>query len=264
MPGLWIDVQGGYEKLDTAVGKSKMPWLMACMGYDVLQPVTNHHIKTLYGFCFGLCEGHNKWSTVNNNKNAIYAGMLGGYCGLMHDSGLYGTANMQLATSRITAKSPGFDLKHTWTDVVPTEAIELGWKYAFDKGLKITPRGQIIFEELSKHRISMTCGDDTETLNGTLLTTMSLGLTGEYSFQGAIPTNLQAGVEWIKGLSGDFGATSKVLKKKFNDKNDSSIIRTTVGVTSQIGEQFDVRCNVFADAGDDKGIGGQVTVVYAF
>lgn len=264
LPGVWIDVQGGYEKLDTVVGKSKMPWLMACMGYDALQPVADHHIKTLYGFSFGLCEGHDKWSTVNNNKNAIYTGMLDGYCGLMHDSGLYGTATMQLAACKITAKSPGFDLKHTWTDVAPTEAIELGWKYAFGNGFKISPRGQIIFEELSKHRISMTCGDDTETLNGILLTTMSLGLTGEYSFQLPVPTNFQASVEWIKGLSGDFGVTSKVLKKKFNDKNDSSIVRTTVGITSQIGEQIDVQCNVFADAGDNKGIGGQVNVVYAF
>lgn len=263
--GLWITTQGGYEKLDTdGIGKSNISWIMASIGYDFLQPLTSHNMVALYGFSFGLAEGYNSWHTVNKTKNTIHAGMLDGYFGLLHDSGVYGTATIQITNARVTMKAPGFDLKHLWTEIIPTEAIELGWKYVFNNGFRINPRGQVIFEQLSKHHINTSCGDDTETLDHTFLTTTSLGLVGEYNFLFFAPINLQSSIEWIKGIYGDFGVKSKVLKRKFKDKNDSSIFRTSVGITSQIKEYFDIRFNVFVDAGDDKGIGGQISSTYKF
>lgn len=79
-----------------------------------------------------------------------------------------------------------------------------------------------------------------------------------------IPFNIQVGVDWIKDVAGDFGIKSKALKKKFKDKNDSSVARITVGLNSQLTEHFNIYCNLFVDQGDDKGIGGQLNASYKF
>lgn len=84
------NLKGGYEKLDSAIGKAKIPWIMASMGYDFLKNSSIYKTLTLlYGIGFGVTEGHNKWSSVNTTKNNIYMGLVNSYIGLMHDSGMY-------------------------------------------------------------------------------------------------------------------------------------------------------------------------------
>lgn len=44
----------GYKILDTALGKSKMPWVMSSLCYDVLVSIPNkNNLAVLYGFFLG-------------------------------------------------------------------------------------------------------------------------------------------------------------------------------------------------------------------
>ncbi len=264
-PGLWTNIQGGYERLDSPNSKSDMPWWIASIGYDDLQPLTILPVQAQYGASLAFSEGRNRWSTVNKTKSTIYTGIANGYLGIMHTSGIYGIVTLQLAVNKNIAKTPGFDdINHAWTDIVPTEALEFGWKYTFSNGFTINPRGQTIFEQLFKNHIDLVCGDDTETLDSTLITTTSLGITGDYKLPLSVPTNIQASVEWMQGLSGDFRLTSKILKKKFKDKNTASTFRATLGLTSNISNHFSLLFNIFSDIGDNKGFGGQAGLTYQF
>lgn len=264
--GLWMNVQGGYEKLDAAIGDAKMPWIMASLGYDFIHKFNNlYNLKALYGFGFGFATGKNKWNTTNSTTNDIRMGLVGAYIGLMHeDTGIYGTVSGQFATNRTKTKCTGFDENYNWKENVPTEAIEIGWKWAIDE-FKINPRGQVIFEQLSKHHFSLSQEGDTAILNKEFLTTTVIGIAGEYDLDlGNKIIKLQASIDWIKGISGDFAAKSEVLNMKFKDKNDTSTFRGTLGASAQLLENFEVHLDVFGDLGNDKGIGGQLGATYRF
>ena len=101
--GLWVNVQGGHESLDTSIGsKAKMPWIMATAGYDYLQQLPSLDMKALYGLAFGASKGKSKWSSVNSTKNDAELGMVSGYLGLIHNkTGLYSTLTLQLASSKL-------------------------------------------------------------------------------------------------------------------------------------------------------------------
>ncbi|OMQ04346.1 hypothetical protein BW722_03500 [Lawsonia intracellularis] len=264
--GLWMNVQGGYEKLDAAIGDAKMPWIMASLGYDFIHKLNGfYNLKALYGFGFGFATGKNKWNTINSTTNDIYMGLVGAYVGLMHEAtGLYGTVSGQFATNRTKTKCTGFDETYNWKENVPTEAIEIGWKWSIDE-FKINPRGQVIFEQLSKHHFSLSQEGDTAILDKEFLTTTVIGISGEYDLDlGSKIIKLQASVDWIKGISGDFAAKSEVLNMKFKDKNDTSTFRGTLGASAQLLENFEVHLDIFGDLGNDKGIGGQVGATYRF
>lgn len=264
--GLWMNVQGGYEKLDAAIGDAKMPWVMASLGYDFIHKLSDlYSLKALYGFGFGFATGKNKWNTTNSTTNNIYMGLVGAYVGLMHEeTGIYGTISGQFATNRTKTKCTGFDENYNWKENVPTEAVEIGWKWTIDE-FKINPRGQVIFEQLSKHHFSLSQEGDTVILDKEFLTTTVLGIAGEYDLElGNKIIKLQASVDWIKGVAGDFAAKSEVLNIKFKDKNDTSTFRGTLGASAQLLENFEVHLDVFGDLGNDKGIGGQVGATYRF
>lgn len=264
--GLWMNVQGGYEKLDAAIGDAKMPWVMASLGYDFIHKFNDlYSLKALYGFGFGFATGKNKWNTTNSTTNDIYMGLIGAYIGLTHeDTGIYGIVSGQFATNRTTTKCTGFDESYKWKENVPTEALEIGWKCAIDE-FKINPRGQIIFEQLSKHHFSLSQEGDTTILGKEFLTTTVIGIAGEYDLDlGNKIIKLQASIDWIKGISGDFAAKSEVLNIKFKDKNDTSTFRGTLGASAQLLENFEVHLDIFGDIGNDKGIGGQVGATYKF
>ena len=264
--GLWMNVQGGYEKLDAAIGDAKMPWIMASLGYDFIHKFNNlYSLKALYGFGFGFATGKNKWNTTNSTTNNIRMGLVGAYVGLMHeDTGIYGTVSGQFAANRTKTKCTGFDENYNWKENVPTEAVEIGWKWTIDE-FKINPRGQVIFEQLSKHHFSLSQEGDTVILDKEFLTTTVLGIAGEYDLElGNKIIKLQASVDWIKGIAGDFAAKSEVLNIKFKDKNDTSTFRGTLGASAQLLENFEVHLDVFGDLGNDKGIGGQVGATYRF
>ncbi|AGC50069.1 autotransporter outer membrane beta-barrel domain-containing protein [Lawsonia intracellularis] len=264
--GLWMNVQGGYEKLDAAIGDAKMPWIMASLGYDFMHKLSDfYNLKALYGFGFGFATGKNKWNTINSTTNDIYMGLVGAYVGLMHEAtGLYGTVSGQFATNRTKTKCTGFDETYNWKENVPTEAIEIGWKWSIDE-FKINPRGQVIFEQLSKHHFSLSQEGDTAILDKEFLTTTVIGISGEYDLDlRSKIIKLQASVDWIKGISGDFAAKSEVLNMKFKDKNDTSTFRGTLGASAQLLENFEVHLDIFGDLGNDKGIGGQVGATYRF
>lgn len=263
--GLWIDVQGGYEKFDTSIGNdAKMPWLMASMGYDYLQELSSAKMKALYGFGVGATRGRDKWqSSYNTTKNTIEIGMASAYFGLIHSTGLYSTLTAQIATSRIHTKCSGFYKEFKWTETTPTEAVELGWQYAYDNGFRINPRGKVIFEQTSKHRFSLPYKNDNATLNKSHLTTTVLGLAGAYHLQSA-PIDFQASFDWIRGLFGDFAIQSRILDMKFKHSHNANAFRASLKVNTQLIEHFDIHCNVFGEVGDDKGVGGQIGATYTF
>lgn len=264
--GLWVNVQGGHESLDTSIGsKAKMPWIMATVGYDYLQQLPSLDMKALYGLAFGASKGKSKWSSVNSTKNDAEIGMVSGYVGLIHNkTGLYSTLTLQLASSKLYTNSTGFYRNFKWTETTPTEALELGWKYTFNNGIKMNPRGQLIFEQTSKHHFDLGIQNDKATLDKSQLITSSLGITVEYKLPITTPIHLYAGIERIKGQSGNFAINSKVLQIKFKHDNDTSVLRATVGTNILLGEHFDIHCDIFGDKGNDKGIGGQVGFTYKF
>lgn len=262
--GVWVDIQGGYEKLDTAIGKANMPWIMANMGYNFLHQLSMLNSTTLYGLSFGYTEGHDKWNSVNKTKNDLKMGMIAGYIGLMHNSGIYGTVAAQVASNRTTTKCTGFEKNYKWTETIPTESLELGWKYSFNNGININPRGKVILEQLSKHHFKLSHDNDTAILEKSMLTTTVLGITAGYNCNIGVPISLQAGVDWIQGVTGDFAAKSRLLKKKFKDKNDTTIFRPSLSINSQLSEHFNVYIDGFADIGNDKGFGGQIGTSYKF
>lgn len=263
--GLWLNVQSGHEKLDAAIGKAKMPWVMASIGYDFLHTLPFlSSLKALYGLGMGISEGHDKWHTINNTKNDIKMGLVAVYLGLIHDTGIYGTATAQLASNRTTTKCTGFNKNYKWSETVPTEVLELGWQYSFMNGCRINPRGQVILEQLTKRHFKLPYENDTAILEKSFITTTVLGLAGEYEFQLGTLINIQASVDWIKGVAGDFAAKSRILKRKFKDKNDTSVVRTALGIGAQLQEHFSVNLDGFADFGQDKGFGGQLGATYKF
>ncbi len=262
--GLWLDVQGGYEKLDSKVGKSKMPWTMATLGYDYLQKFND--VKALYGLNFSFSRGNNKWKSVNRTKNNIIMGIVNAYIGLEHVSGVYGTATAQYTASKIKSKSSGFtSSSYKWTENIPTEALELGWNFSLAEGLSITPRGQVIFEQLSKHTFKLSQDNDKATLKKSTVITTVAGIHAEYDLvTNSLPISIEAGVDWIQGVSGDFAANSRTLDLTFKDKNDSSVIRTSLSINTQITEDIHCSLSGFIDAGHDKGAGGQLNATYKF
>ncbi len=263
--GLWLDVQGGQEKLDTKVGKSKMPWTMATLGYDYLQKF-NNDVKALYGINVSFSKGNNKWKSVNTTKNDIIMGIVNAYVGLKHESGIYGTATAQYTASKIKTKSSGFTAaNYKWTENIPTEALELGWNFSLAEGLSITPRGQVIFEQLSKHTFKLSQDNDKATLKKSTVITTVAGIHAEYDLvTNSLPISIEAGVDWIQGVSGDFAANSRTLDLTFKDKNDSSVIRTSLSINTQITEDIHCSLSGFIDAGHDKGAGGQLSATYKF
>lgn len=219
-------------------------------------------LTLLHGIGFGVTEGHNKWSSVNTTKNNIYMGLVDSYIGLMHDSGMYSTLCIQFAASKTKTKSSGFDKNYKWDETIPTESFELGWKYTFSNGFKLNPYGQLILEQLSKHHFDLKDDNDTAILDDSSITTTVLGIAAEYDLPLSIPVNLQDSIDWIQGISGDFAAKSKILNKKFKDKNDTSTIRTTLNFNLQPNENLSVHLNLFIDLGNNKGIGGQIGATY--
>ncbi|MBZ3893289.1 autotransporter outer membrane beta-barrel domain-containing protein [Lawsonia intracellularis] len=264
--GLWINVQGGHESLDTSIGsKAKMPWIMATAGYDYLQQLPRLDMKALYGLAFGASKGKSKWSSVNSTKNDAELGMVSGYVGLIHNkTGLYSTLTLQLASSKLHTNSTGFYRNFKWTETTPTEALELGWKYTFNNGIKMNPRGQLIFEQTSKHHFDLGIQNDKAILDKSQLITSSLGITVEYKLPVTTPINLYAGIERIKGQSGNFAISSQSLQMKFKHDNDTSVVRATIGTNILLGEHFNIHCDIFGDKGNDKGIGGQAGFTYKF
>lgn len=266
--GLWINVQGGYEKLDAAIGDAKLPWVMASLGYDYVQNLPNFYsLKALYGLGFGFATGRNKWSTINSTTNDIRMGMVAAYLGLMHeDTGLYATVAGQFTANQTKTKCTGFNQNYKWTETVPTEAFELGFKWALNEDFSLNPRGQVILEQLSKHHFKLSQENDTVILDKNFLATTVVGLAGEYNLDLGTRTilKLQASVDWIKGISGDFAAKSRILQRKFKDKNDTSTFRATLGASAQLVENLEIHLDGFADFGNDKGFGGQAGATYRF
>lgn len=263
--GLWCNIQGGQEKLDAAIGEAKMPWVMVSVGYDIVDTLESlDDLKAVCGFGVGVSEGHDKWSTINKTKNDIRMGLIAVYLSLLHENGIYGTATAQLASNRTTTKCTGFNKIYKWTETIPTGAVELGWQYTFENGLRVMPRGKIIVEQLSKRHFKLPYENDTAILEKSLVTTTSVGLAGQYEMHIGAPIQVQATVDWLKGVTGDFAAKSRLLKKTFKDKNDTSVIRTSLGVSAQLKENFDIHMDAFSDFGQDKGFGGKLGATYRF
>lgn len=260
--GLWVDVQGGYEKLEIKEGKSKMPWVMASAGYDFRhQPIENFAL--LYGFSCGFGDGHQHWKSANKMKNKILIGLLDAYVGIQHDSGVYGVAVLQGSVNKTKTNNTGFVTKNTWTDIVPTESLELGWRYIFNEDFSVTPRAQVIFEQLPSHQVSFNYGalhEDIKLKRTATITTVA-GLAIDYTLYSF---DFRGSVDWIKGCTGEYGAHSKYFNKTFKDKNNTDVIRVSLGCELPIIEHMNIGVNIFGDMVDDKGLGGQATLSYKF
>ncbi|KAA0204961.1 hypothetical protein [Lawsonia intracellularis] len=261
--GLWVDIQAGHEKIGTNYGNSKMPWVMASAGYDYRKNI-NDNIAMLYGFALGIGDGHQKWTLVSKMKNRITMGLLDGYLGFSYNPiGLYGLVALQGSVSKIKTKSPGFFVNENWTEVVPTESLELGWHYAFNEFFTITPRAQMILEQTPKHSIEFCCRKNKEKIKlhrNTTVTTVA-GILANYNIEWL---DIHGSVDWIKGVAGTYKAHSELFNKTFKDKNNNSVLRASLGCDYIIRENMSIGITAFGDMINNKGIGGQANFSYKF
>ncbi len=260
--GFWTDVHGGYEKIDVTAGDSKMPWFIFNIGYDERYQC-NKNWSVLFGGSLGFDFGHNKWTLFNKVKNTITTGAIEGYVGLGSELGLYSVGTVQLSVGKVRSENTGFLTTNSWTEIVPTESIELGWRCKLNDIFSITPRAQVILEQISKRTFSFYYLSDHEkiTLTGSTAVTTVSGVVVACNTK---LFNVSGSVDWIKGISGDYGVHSKFFDKNFNEKNDNDVVRVSLGCTIPINEHMNISANIFGDMLDNKGIGAQARFSYMF